>query len=447
MSNRVCVIDLPGLSHELLSAVPAQSALGKWLAKANVSKLAPSFPEVTCSVQATITTGVAPAVHGIVANGIATYRNPADAALVDASNFADYRRNVSFWEQSNQFIQARRFWQNADGSSKYKTALLFFQHCMPGFVEPLKPAADIVLTPKPDHGPDGKLMRLCWSEPASLTPEIFGKLGPFPLMNYWGPMANIKSSEWIGEAATMVWQNHEPRLQLTYVPHLDYDLQRFGPGSPQAKQAVVDLAGAVEPLVDAVLADGAALAVLSEYAISAVSKSVAPNRALAEAELLTLRDSPDGKIIDYEKSAAFAMCDHQVAHVYVKSETDRAAVAALLHELGCEVTDREHRLPSRRSGDLIAVAAADTWFDYRWWNSPADAPAFARMVDIHRKPGYDPLELFFDRTVGAIVTDASMIKGSHGRAAGPAVFAATAPVPATINATDVAGIVQTMLEA
>jgi hypothetical protein len=154
MSNRVCVIDLPGLSRKLLGAIPPSSALGKWLAIHPGVGLTPSFPAVTCSVQATLTTGVPPAKHGIVANGVATYRSGEDAGLVDASNFASYRREVSFWEQSNQFLQAPRFWQDDSGKSNWKTALLFFQNSMPGFGGELRPAADIVLTPKPDHGPD-----------------------------------------------------------------------------------------------------------------------------------------------------------------------------------------------------------------------------------------------------------------------------------------------------
>ena len=126
---------------------------------------------------------------------------------------------------------------------------------MPGFVPPLRPAADIVLTPKPDHRPDGT-MSLCWSEPAVYSfPSLFSQIGPFPLMNYWGPMAGIASSIWIAKASAIIWQQHQPQLQWSYIPHLDYDLQRFGPDSPQAVAAVKDMAAAIEPLVNAVLGD------------------------------------------------------------------------------------------------------------------------------------------------------------------------------------------------
>jgi predicted AlkP superfamily pyrophosphatase or phosphodiesterase len=237
---RVCVIDIPGLSQKLLNAVPANSSLGKWIGTQRVAGLTPSWPAVTCSVQATLTTGVPPERHGIIANGIATFRSEAEQRLVDPSNFLDYRRDVSFWEQSNQFVEAPRFWQDASGKSKWKTAMLFWQNCMPGFVEPLKPAADIVLTPKPEHGTDGKITSLLWANPRELVRDLFAQFGPFPLMNYWGPLAKIDSSRWIARAAAHVWATHAPQLQLVYVPHLDYDLQRFGPDSPQAILALAD---------------------------------------------------------------------------------------------------------------------------------------------------------------------------------------------------------------
>jgi predicted AlkP superfamily pyrophosphatase or phosphodiesterase len=414
MSSRVCVIDLPGLSRELLAHVPSTSSLGKWLANQPVSTLKPSWPAVTCSVQATLTTGVSPSQHGIIANGMPTFLSTADQALVDSSNFETYRKQISFWEQSNQFVQASRFWQNENGQSKFKTALLFFQHCMPGFHGDKKPSADIVLTPKPDHGPDGKLTSLCWSNPPELVPTVFKDLGPFPLMNYWGPMANIASSAWIAKAAAIIWRQYAPQLQLTYVPHLDYDLQRFGPSSPQAIKAVVDVSAALDPLVDQILADGAKLIVLSEYSIAAVEKSVAPNQLLKDAGLWKTKQTPDGALIDYENSDAFALVDHQIAHVYLKPTADRTAVTKALATAGSIVPGIKHA----RAGQIQLQAAPGTWFDYRWWSNPSEAPTFSRTVDIHRKPGYDPLELFIDPAARAITQDASLIKGSHGAAPG-----------------------------
>jgi predicted AlkP superfamily pyrophosphatase or phosphodiesterase len=440
MSNRLCVIDMPGLSRELLGALPRQSALGRWAASRSAVGLTPTFPAVTCSVQASLTTGASPSRHGIVANGLPTFRFAQDQALVDAANFIDYRRQVSFWEQSNQFLEASRFWLG-----KHKTALLFFQNSMPGFVEPRRPSAEIVLTPKPDHGTDGKLVNLCWSEPRELVQKLFGEFGPFPLMNYWGPMAGIASSQWIAKAAACVWEKMTPQLQWTYIPHLDYDLQRFGPQSPQAAKAVADAAEAVTPLVEAVLASGGQLLLLSEYAMRPVTGAVQPNRLLAEAGLLLTRSTPDGQLIDYLQSSAFAMVDHQIGHVYLRDASVIGAVRSALSGLTI-LEPTEIGLTHRRSGDLILLAEPSAWLDYRWWSKPADTPSFARMVDIHRKPGYDPLELFWDRAAHGVSQDSGLIHGSHGLVSrGEAVFVSDAEAADPIEATAVSQIIERLL--
>jgi predicted AlkP superfamily pyrophosphatase or phosphodiesterase len=446
MPSRVCVIDIPGLSRELLSHVPLETAFGKWLANKPVSALKPSWPAVTCSVQATLTTGVPPSKHGIVANGVPTLLSADDQALVDSSNFADYRKQISFWEQSNQFVQAPRFWQDADGSSRFKTALLFFQHCMPGFHGKPKPAADIVLTPKPDHGPDGKLTSLCWSNPPELVPTVFKELGPFPLMNYWGPMANIASSTWIAKAAALIWRQYAPQLQLTYVPHLDYDLQRFGPDSPQARKAVVDLATALDPLFNAILADNGKIVVLSEYSISAVTRSVAPNRLLRAAGLLQTRVTPDGILIDYDRSDAFALVDHQIAHIYLKPNADRNRVVTVLTaDGGVDVLNLHPVIDHPRAGQIQIQASPGTWFDYRLWEKPEDAPVFATTVDIHRKPGYDPLELFLEPGTRSITQNAAMVRGSHGSVPLSDAVVVGVPSDEPLEMTDVAPAVVSLL--
>jgi predicted AlkP superfamily pyrophosphatase or phosphodiesterase len=448
MPNRVCVIDMPGLSRELMKEIPASARLGHWIAQNRAFSLTPSFPAVTCSVQATLTTGFDPAAHGIVANGIPTFRSVDDQALVDASNFAENRRQISFWEQSNQFLEKPRFWQDASGKSRWKTALLFMQHSMPGFSGTPRPAADIVLTPKPDHGPDGKLTSLCWSQPADLVPRLFKELGPFPLMNYWGPMAGIASSQWIGRAAAIVWREHSPDLQWTYVPHLDYDLQRFGPDSPQARVAVRDAATAVEPLVDAVLSSGGKIILLSEYSMRQVARVVQPNLVLEEEGLLLTRHTDAGEVVDFERSSAFAMMDHQVAHVYAKHAEEIDSLARALDIDGVRQVEHPAQASARhrRSGDLILLADGNAWFDYRWWEAPEDAPSFAKQVDIHRKPGYDALELFWDRSINGVSQNPALVKGSHGLALpGEAVIVGEFPNQSesdAIAARDVARLIQ-----
>ncbi|CAN5534428.1 alkaline phosphatase family protein [soil metagenome] len=448
---RLCVIDVPGLSRKLMRAIPTGSSLAKWLATQRIVSMTPTWPAVTCSMQATLTTGLPPSKHGIISNGMATYRSPDDQRLIDESSFAEYRRDVSFWEQSNQLIDAQRFWQDSSGKSRWKTALLFFQNSMPGFVERRRPAADIVITPKPEHGADGKVTSLCWSQPRELVEQLSRELGPFPLMSYWGPLARIDSSRWIARAATKVWNTSAPQLQLVYIPHLDYDLQRFGPDSEQATQAVIDLTAAVEPLLDAVIDSRSEIVLLSEYSMHAVDRFVQPNRLLRDAALLVTRDTPDGKLVDYQQSKAFAMVDHQVAHVYLSDASVKVrAREALMSPLVRVVDEAAGTAHHRRAGDLLLESAANAWFDYRWWNSPAEAPAFAKAVDIHRKPGYDPCELFFDPATRGVSQDPGRVRGSHGIAGdGDAMLAANLSANFagdTIYATDVAAGIVDLLE-
>ena len=232
-------------------------------------------------------------------------------------------------------------------------------------------------------------------------------------------MAGIASSAWIANAAAIIWRHYLPQLQLVYVPHLDYDLQRFGPDSPQAKKAVVDVSAALEPLLNQVQNDGGKIVLLSEYSIASVNRSIAPNRLLKSAGLLKTRQTPDGKLIDYENSDAFAMVDHQIAHVYLKPGSDRMAVERVLtSDTSIRILEKSDGLSHPRAGQLQLQAAPGTWFDYRWWDAAEDAPSFAKMVDIHRKPGYDPLELFLEPGTRSTTQDATLIKGSHGATPG-----------------------------
>jgi len=321
---------------------------------------------------------------------------------------------------------------------------------MPGFAGTPKPAADIVLTPKPDHGPDGKLVSLCWSEPRELVPRLFKELGPFPLMNYWGPMADIASSQWIGRAAAIVWREQSPQLQWVYIPHLDYDLQRFGPDSPQAKTAVADAAAAVDPIITEVSNSGGRLVLLSEYTMRPVNAVVQPNVLLREEGLLLVRKTPDGELIDFDRSSAFAMVDHQIAHVFAKSSDELDTLCRILEVDGVSAVLRQppEECRHRRAGDLVLFAKPNAWFDYRWWRSPAEMPPLAKTVDIHRKPGYDPLELFWDRSTNGVSQNVSLIKGSHGIIEkGESIFASDweKQTIGSISASEVSGHIESML--
>jgi hypothetical protein len=297
------------------------------------------------------------------------------------------------------------------------------------------------VTPRPVYHADGRKDPDCWTWPPELHDELVGELGPFPLFTYWGPTAGIASSRWIVNAARRLMPEHD--MTLVYVPHLDYDLQRFGPDSPEAVRAARELDDTLAPLLADARDSGTTVVVLSEYGIAPVSRPVDINRALRRAGLLHVHTNATGELLDPWTSRAFAVADHQVAHVYVDDPGDVERVAALLRELPgvAEVLDDEGKaaygLDHPRAGDLVAVAEPDAWFTYYYWLDDDRAPDFARMVEIHKKPGYDPAELFMDpedrwvklRAATALARkkagmryamqvvplDPSPVRGSHGR--------------------------------
>ena len=410
--NHVVVLNVVGLSpqhFEMPELIPN-------LSRFTMRPMRPTFPAVTCSMQATLLTGKPPSEHGIIANG-----------YFDRDTF-----EAKFWEQPASLVQAPRLWDMLPGCN---TAVLFWQNSM--FID-----ADIVVTPRPLHLDSG-MVQWCYSKPAGYYEELARAIGDFKLHKYWGPVAGLESSQWIARAAQYTWRKHQPDLMLVYLPHLDYSSQKFGPDSPQARQALRE----VDALVGELTFGAATTIVCSEYSLTPVSGALYPNRQLRDAGLLRSREIAGKEYLDFELSDAFAMVDHQIAHIYCKPGKTDAVRPALP---GLEFAGIKHG----RAGELIAIAPADKWFAYYWWHDWAKAPEFAFTVDIHRKPGYDPCELFFDwrrmaRTFKpATATNPDLVKGSHGRVSGDqrdwAVLAgdAVADLPATIVAEDFAAFVR-----
>src|SRR6202011_5550370 len=335
---------------------------------------------------------------------------------------------------------------------------------------------DIGVTPRPIYKSDGRKLPDCYTQPLALRDELTRALGPFPLFHFWGPATSIASSRWIADAALHVRRTRSPTLTAVYLPHLDYDLQRLGPDHPRIAQSLRAVDAVAGDLIADGQRDGARVVVLSEYGITPVSTPVHINRALREAGLLSVRVEDGGELLDIAQSQAFAVADHQLAHIYVRDEHMIPEVKRIVAALaGVEqVLDRAGQgavgLDHARSGELVAIARADAWFTYYYWLDDRRAPDFARLVEIHRKPGYDPVELFFDPAIrfpalaagwrpadprlgfatlmDVIPLDATLVKGSHGRptdepAQGP-VFLSSEPrlLPeGAIAATDVKGIV------
>lgn len=414
------VLDVVGLTPALLVHTPRIRAVGQGGFTAPLGGI---LPAVTCSAQSTMLTGRLPRDHGVVGNGW-YFRDIAE---------------VNFWRQSNHLVQGEKVWDAARRrfGADFTVAKMFWWFNMYARV-------DWAVTPRPVYPTDGRKIPSIYSDPYELKPWLQEALGQFPLFNFWGPTADIRSTAWIAEATRMVIDRERPRLALCYLPHLDYDLQRFGPDGPQAVKACAEIDRVAGDLIDFARGQGYDVLVVSEYGIVRVDGGIDVNRMLREQGLLRAQEVDLGwELLDAGASRAFAAVDHQIAHVYVRDAADVPRVKALLEKLdGVErVLDADGKaaegLDHPRSGELVAVAARDRWFTYYYWLDDAKKPDFARTVDIHRKPGYDPVELFVDPEIpfvkGAIAwrllkkilgfryymdvipLDARLVRGSHGR--------------------------------
>jgi hypothetical protein len=376
-----------------------------------VSPMKGVLPAVTCSAQASMLTGLLPQDHGAVGNGW----------------FHRETGEVRFWLQSNALVSGEKVYEAARKRDPKFTCAKMFWWFNQGA------AVDWSVTPKPHYGADGSKVFDIQSTPANLAEDLKKRHGDFPFFSFWGPKSGLPASDWIAKASADVIRRMKPGLTLVYLPHLDYDHQRFGPGNPALLREVDACAGLV---IDAAREAGASVAIVSEYGIAPVSRALFPNRVLREKGWLVVRDGPFGEMLDTFESRAFAVVDHQVAHVYVREAARVPEVAELLGPLGTPVAGvkrRELGLDCGRAGDIVLLAPRDAWYSWDTWLDDRHAPDFARTVDIHRKPGYDPRELFaikgaaprvatrlLQKKLGmrylmdVIPLDAGLVKGSHG---------------------------------
>ena len=416
---RLAVLNIVGLSESLLG--PHLPGLTEFAETHGRQSYGPAFPAVTCTAQSSITAGGSPASHGIVANGWYD-RESAE---------------VRFWKQSNHLVRGEKLWDKLRREIPgFTCAKLFWWYNMHS-------TADFSITPRPLYPADGRKVFDIHTQPMPLRDDLKRDLGEFPFPAFWGPAAGIASSEWIAASAKWVEEKHAPTLSLVYLPHLDYPLQKDGPHASNIPAELEKIDRVATDLIRFYEARGVRVIVLSEYGISPVTRPIHLNRLFREKGWLLLKNELGRETLDCGGSRAFAVADHQVAHVYVNDPTILDDVRALLeHAPGID----EIRIPretwgpgiaTERAGDFIAIAEPDAWFTYYFWENDALAPDYARTIDIHRKPGYDPCELFLDpalrlpklriakfllkKKLGlrglleVIPLDASLVKGSHGR--------------------------------
>jgi len=412
--NKTVVIDVVGLSTSVMGE--PMPFLREYTERKNLIRIEPVLPAVTTSAQSTYLTGKWPAETGIVGNG---WYDRIDS-------------EVKFWKQSNKLVNGEKIWERAKKlDPSFTCSKMFWWYNMYS-------TADYTVTPRPNYLADGRKMPDCYSHPAGLRDILQEKLGVFPLFQFWGPGANIESSKWIADASMLTDELYDPTLSLIYLPHLDYCLQKFGPDFSQIGKELNEIDDLLRKLVTFYEQRNAEIVILSEYGIAPVRNPLHLNRIFREHGLLAIREERGLELLDPGASKAFVVADHQIAHVYINDPSCTDQVISLLKQVkGVElILDRkqqsEYKIDHERSGDLVLMADEDSWFTYYFWLDDEKAPDYARCVDIHKKPGYDPVEMFmssklragykllrkkagFRYVMDVIPLDAGLVRGSHGR--------------------------------
>ena len=415
--KRIAVLNVVGLTKGLIAKnLPRIRKIAENL---ETTSFTPAFPAVTTTAQATYLTGTSPSDHGIVGNG---WYEREDA-------------EVRFWKQSNHLIRGEKLWEALRREKgDFRCAKMFWWYNMYS-------SADWSVTPRPIYPADGRKVFDVYAHPPGLRDKLVGELGEFPFPSFWGPRAGLPSSQWIADSARWVEEWEQPDLNLVYLPHLDYGLQRWGPDAPEMGAEFEAIDRLVDELISFFVKRGVEVILLSEYGISKVRKPVHLNRVFRDKGWLQIKNELGLELLDAGASRAFAVADHQVAHVYVRDDSIRNEVRCVLEATEGVAEVRESGfgdgIGARRAGDFIAVSAPESWFTYYYWMDDMVAPDFARTVDIHRKPGYDPAELHLDPALSlpririasflirkklgfrallpVIPLDASLVGGSHGR--------------------------------
>lgn len=420
MTSPLIVLNIVGLSPYMLGENTPN--LNRLLDQGyQAGPLKEVFPAVTTTSQSAMVTGKNADQHGIVGNGW---------------YFKDLAE-VGFWKQNNGLVQSDKIWDELKQQYPgFTVSKLFWWYNMYANV-------DFSMTPRPHYLADGGKVFDLYSSPTGLHQSIEQELGVFPFFNFWGPKAGIGASQWIGRAAIAEFKKNQPNLQLVYLPHLDYNLQKFGPSDPKVKQDIQAIDAVVGEILDELQGFNPSYLVVSEYGITDVDKVININQILRKAGYIAVRETNDFENLDCGASKAFAVADHQCAHIYINDKAQTESIKTLLQNTdGIEqVLDKEQQkalnLNHERSGDLVAISASNAWFSYYYWLDENKAPDFARTVDIHRKPGYDPVEMFVDPKIklpmlkiagkvlkkklgfrmlmDVIPLTPELVKGSHGR--------------------------------
>ncbi|MDR0392429.1 MAG: alkaline phosphatase family protein [Planctomycetaceae bacterium] len=442
--KKLVFISVPCLREVDIAQLPELQAM---TASGGIATLLPSFPAVTCPVQSNMTTGVHADQHGIVANGL--YLRETDATGLDSrfesklseANLSDNinvtGRNfdpdikqptwpksellpyIEMWTSPNSAVESPQIWDVLRGKKNpIKSAVWFAllsKFCL----------ADHVCNFAPIHNPDGSESLWCYTRPYLFYGDLRDKLGHFPVQGYWGPLAGQSASEWIVDSAVVGATQFTPDYFYVYIPRLDYTPQKFGANAPEFSADLADLNKLFAKLragFTAALGEEPTWLIAGEYAVTDVNSVVYPNRILREMGLLFIEERNGREYLLPDKSRCFALCDHQFSHVYFNdadSQLIQQVANKFRNESGIDEVlvgneRAKYNLNHRRSGEVVLISKPDSWQAYYFWNDDSKAPEYASKVDIHRKIGYDPVELFFDRATMSVPLNTKLIRGSHG---------------------------------
>jgi predicted AlkP superfamily pyrophosphatase or phosphodiesterase len=389
MRKKIVVVIIPAINNTFVELFKKEFPESKFI----YNSFSPPFCALTLPVQASLFTGKLPSQTGVVANGV----------------FNREFQTITFWNQSHSLIEVDNFWK----SRNLKVALIFMQMS-------LGSNADIIITPKPIHKHHGGMIDFCYTYPYDLYPSLVSLFGAFKLKWYWGPFVSIKASQWIKDATIYILKNYTPDIAFTYIPHMDYISQKIGYGdiyttSKELRKVIIIL----KELQDITEVLGYDLIIFSDYGACYVNKVYYPNKLLREQKLLNVFNVKKYNYFDIYTSNAFALCDHQICYIFCKKEEVVGEVATLFKDKypSVQVLTKEELLERKlyhpNMGD-IALFAKDGWFSYKWWNSNEYGPDYKDKIDIHRKEGYDPTELFMDWWKLGISQDDALVKMSMG---------------------------------
>ncbi|MDR1924039.1 MAG: alkaline phosphatase family protein [Planctomycetaceae bacterium] len=425
--KKLVFISVPGLRSVDLVGLPFLRSL---MSSGAVASLSPGFPAVTCPVQSNMTTGVRAERHGIVANGL--YLRDSDVG-VGGGGVVDIDPGISrpqwpksdrlpyieMWTSPNSAVESPQIWDILRNNNEpVKTAVWFAllsKFCL----------SDHVCNFAPIHNPDGSESLWCYTRPHLFYGELRDSIGHFPVQGYWGPLAGQSASEWIVDSAVIGADKFKPDYFYIYIPRLDYTPQKFGANAPQLAADLAQLDQLFEKLHAGfcnAIGEDVTWLIAGEYAVTDVNSVVYPNRILRELGVLSIERRDGREYLQPAQSQCFALCDHQFSHLFFNDNDsqliERVAQVFRKEKNIDEVLVGDERskygLCHRRSGEIILVSKPDSWQSYYFWNDDSAAPDYAGKVDIHRKPGYDPVELFWDKTTMSVPLDATLIRGSHG---------------------------------